>query len=325
LKPRLNVVTNVSTQFDFWTSGETRLASAGTATVEAEASRAGMGTVWTSNELQIDHTYYWYVRTINAFGASAFLEVAATCTTDTGDLLDQIDERIRGSEAFDNLAREIDVSTDALIETALANDADIQRRRKQDGKVSAEILRIDTLIINNDSAYAQKFEQLTAVADKNSAAVQQVSSAYADLNGKLSAQWGAKVQVDSNGQAYVAGMQLGVEGNGGGVQSYFLVSANTMGFYNPGNGTMKLAMAVKNGQVFLNEALIDYASITLAKIGSWYSANYVPRQTGTMMGADGSFEVNGSISGSGRLIITNNFIAAYDGAGNLKVKLGYLK
>lgn len=332
LKPRLNVVTNVSTQFDFWTSGETRLANAGIATVEAGATRAGMGTVWTSNELQIDHTYYWYVRTINAFGASAFVEVAATCTTDTGDLLDQIDERIRGSEAFDNLSREIDVSTDALIETALANDADIQRRRKQDGKVAAEILRIDTLIVKNDSAYAQKFEQLQATVDENAdgvaeafAAVQQVSSAYADLNGKLSAQWGAKVQVSSNGQAYVAGMQLGVEGQGGTVQSYFLVSANTMGFYNPGNGTMKLAMAIKNGQVFLNEALIDYASITLAKIGSWYSANYVPRQTGTMMGADGSFEVNGSIAGSGRLMITNNLIAVYDGAGNIKIKLGYLK
>ncbi|WP_338464534.1 phage tail tip protein J-related protein [Franconibacter daqui] len=325
LIPRLAEITNVSTQFDFWTSGETRLADASTATVEANASRAGMGAMWTSNELQIDHTYYWYIRTINAFGASAFVEVAAVCTTDTGDLLDQIAKEISGSEAFRNLERIIDTSTDAIIENALANDADVQRRRKQDGKVSAEILRIDTLILTNDSAYAEKFEQLTAVADENSAAVQQVSSAYADLNGKLSAQWGAKVQVDSNGQAYVAGMQLGVEGNGGNVQSYFLVSANTMGFYNPYNGSMKLAMAIKNGQVFLNEALIDYASITLAKIGSWYSANYVPRQTGTMMSADGSFEVNGSISGSGRLMITNNLIACYDGAGNIKIKLGYLK
>lgn len=325
LIPRLADITNVSTQFDFWTSGETRLPDASTSTVEGNATRAGMGTMWTSNELQVDHTYYWYIRTINAFGASAFVEVAALCTTNTAGLMEKIAEEISQSEAYQNLERVIDTNTQATIETAIANDADVQRRRKQDGKVSAEILRIDTLILTNDSAYAEKFEQLTAVADKNSAAVQQVSSAYADLNGKLSAQWGAKVQVDSNGQAYVAGMQLGVEGNGGNVQSYFLVSANTMGFYNPYNGSMKLAMAIKNGQVFLNEALIDYASITLAKIGSWYSANYVPRQTGTMMSADGSFEVNGSIAGSGRLMITNNLIACYDGAGNIKIKLGYLK
>nr|WP_024559449.1 DUF1983 domain-containing protein [Franconibacter pulveris] len=325
LIPRLADITNVSTQFDFWTSGETRLPDASTSTVEGNATRAGMGTMWTSNELQVDHTYYWYIRTINAFGASAFVEVAALCTTNTAGLMEKIAEEISRSEAYQNLERVIDTNTQATIETAIANDADVQRRRKQDGKVSAEILRIDTLILTNDSAYAEKFEQLTAQAGENSAAVQQVSSAYADLNGKLSAQWGAKVQVDSNGQAYVAGMQLGVEGNGGNVQSYFLVSANTMGFYNPYNGSMKLAMAIKNGQVFLNEALIDYASITLAKIGSWYSANYVPRQTGTMMSADGSFEVNGSISGSGRLMITNNLIACYDGAGNIKIKLGYLK
>lgn len=324
LIPRLAELTNVSTQFDFWTSGETKLTSTATAFVEANASREGMGTTWTSNELLIDHTYYWYIRTINAFGSSAFLEVAAVCSTDTASLMDQIDQHIQESEAFKNLNGVIEINTDAIIENAIANDADVQRRRKQDGLVSAEILRIDTLIVTNDSAYAEQFTQLTAKADQNSAAVQQVSSAYADLNGKLSAQWGAKVQVDSNGQTYVAGMQLGVEGNGGTVQSYFLVSANTMGFYNPGNGTMKLAMAIKGGQVFLNEALIDYASITLAKIGSWYSANYVAGVSGTYMDKDGNFEVNGAVSGQGRMTIKNNTITIYDGNGAIKVKLGFL-
>lgn len=356
LLPRLAELTNVSTQFDFWTSGETKLSSTDTAFVEANASRAGMGTTWTSNELQIDHTYYWYIRTINAFGSSSFVEVAAICTTDTADLLDQIAKEIEGSEAFENLTSSIDTNTDAIIENAIANDADIQRWRKQDGNRKAEIIELRTVVINNDTVYANRFIQVeTSIGDnsakisqlqettstsfaqianqmstlsanvgENASAVQQVSKAYADLNGKLSAQWGAKVQVDSNGQTYVAGMQLGVEGNGGTVQSYFLVSANTMGFYNPGNGTMKLAMAIKNGQVFLNEALIDYASITLAKIGSWYSANYVPRQTGTFMGSDGSFEVNGAVAGQGRMIISNNTISIYDGNGAIKVKLGFL-
>lgn len=325
LIPRLAELTNVSTQFDFWTSGETKLPGTDTATVEANASREGMGTTWTSNDLQIDHTYYWYIRTINAFGSSAFVEVAALCTMDTGSLLDYIDDQIQGSEAFDNLNKGIDINTDAIIENAIANDADVQRRRKQDGLVSAEILRIDTLIITNDSAYAEEFNQLTAKANQNSAAVQQVSSAYADLNGKLSAQWGAKVQVDSNGKSYVAGMQLGVEGNGGAVQSYFLVSADTMGFYNPGNGSMKLAMAIKNGQVFLNEALIDYASITLAKIGSWYSANYVAGKSGTYMDKDGNFEINGAGPGGGRLVINGPRIMALDANGVEQARFGYLK
>ncbi len=357
LIPRMAELTNVSTQFDFWTSGETKLANASAATVEAGASRAGMGTTWTSNELQIDHTYYWYVRTINAFGTSAFVEVAAVCTTDTADLLGQIDEKIRDSEAFTNLVSGIDITTSAIIENALANDADIQRWRKQDGNRKAEIIELRTVVINNDEVYANRFTQVETSIGKNTAriselqettstattqlanqistvsakvgentsAVQQVSSAYTDLNGKLSAQWGAKVQVDSNGQKYVAGIQLGMEGDGGAVQSYFLVSANTMGFYNPGNDTMKLAMAIKNGQIFLNEALIDYASITLAKIGQWRSANYVANVSGTRMDADGSFEINGAGPGGGRLVIVGPRIIAYDAAGVEQARFGYLK
>ncbi|MBK5014428.1 hypothetical protein [Pantoea sp. S62] len=47
-----------------------------------------------------------------------------------------------------------------------------------------------------------------------------------------------------------------------------------------------------NGQIFINDAFINYASITLAKVGSWYSSNYVAGQAGTIMRSDGSFELN---------------------------------
>jgi predicted phage tail protein len=79
---------------------EQPLANADTATVEAGATRAGMGTTWTSHNLKNGHTYYWYIRTINAFGASAFVEVAALCQTDTGELIDIIDDSVRDSDAL---------------------------------------------------------------------------------------------------------------------------------------------------------------------------------------------------------------------------------
>jgi predicted phage tail protein len=95
LIPRLAAVTNVSTQFDFWTSGEHPLANTDTATVEAGATRAGVGSTWTSHNLKNGHTYYWYIRTINAFGTSAFIQVAALCQTETGELIDIIDDVVR--------------------------------------------------------------------------------------------------------------------------------------------------------------------------------------------------------------------------------------
>ena len=241
------------------------------------------------------------------------------------DYIEDLDSQIKASEAFKNLSGQIDVNTEALIETAIANDADIQRRRVVDGQNAAEFLSITTLIATKDSAYAQKFEQLTAISGQNSAAVQQVSTAVADLNGKLSAQWGIKVQVDSNGVKYGAGMQLGVEGGGGAVQSYALFSADTFGVYNPNNGSFDLAFVIKNGQTFIKEAFIDYAVFTLAKVGSWYSANYIAGQSGTIMRSDGSFEFNGYAPGQGRVTLDSRGLRVYDASGNIKVKIGDLR
>lgn len=322
--PRINEITNVSTQFDFWTSGLTKLPNTSPATIEANASRAGIGSNWTAYELKIGPTYYWYVRTINAFGTSAFVEVPVICDTDTGELIDYIDEQIKKSEAFDNLSSTIDTSVDAILQNALNLDASVDHQFEAYGRNRADIITVRQTVANNDSAYAQKFEQIQAQSDQNTAAVQQVSSAYADLSGKLSAQWGVKVQIDRNGTKYVAGMQLGVEGNGGSTQSFALFSADTFAIYNTSNQSYQLAFTAINGQVFINDALINYASITLAKVGSWYSANYVPGRSGTIMRNDGSFELYGGSGFSGGSVLNETGLAVYDSNGVERFKAGRL-
>ncbi len=324
LIPRINEVTNVSTQFDFWTSGLTQLPNASQSTVETNAGRAGIGSNWTAHELKIGPTYYWYVRTINAFGTSAFIEVPVVCNTDTGELIDYIDEGIRNSEAFENLSGQIDTSIEGILQAALDSDSTTTHQMVQSGKNRADILSVQTTIANNDSAYAQKFEQIQAQSDENTSSVQQVSSAYAVLSGKLSAQWGVKVQIDSNGMKYVAGMQLGVEGNGGSTQSFALFSADTFAVYNTSNQSYQLAFTAVNGQVFINDALINYASITLAKIGSWYSENYVSGRSGTIMRADGSFELYGGSGTAGGTVFNSEGMAVYDSNGVERFKAGRL-
>lgn len=356
LIPRINEITNVSTQFDFWTSGLTKLPNTSQATVEANASRAGIGSNWTAHELKIGPTYYWYVRTINAFGTSAFVEVPVVCNTDTGELIDYIDTQIRKSEAFDRLSSSIDTNIEAILLEALDSDTTVTQQIKQDGeskasitnltkvvadnqsatsrqitalnasvtKNSADIISINEAIATKDSAYSQKFEQIQAQSDKNTASVQQVSSAYADLSGKLSAQWGVKVQIDRNGIKYVSGMQLGVEGNNGSTQSYALFSADTFAIYNTTNQSYQLAFTAVNGQVFINDALINYASITLAKVGSLYSANYVSGKSGTIMRNDGTFELYGGSGTSGGSVLNETGLAVYDANGVERFKAGKL-
>lgn len=318
--PVMNVSATTDTTFEFWYTGEVPASSIGA--VEREAQFLGRASQWTLHGLKADHTYYMYVRTKNAFGVSPFVQASGQASSDIPGMIDYIDKAIRESEAFDRLTSNIDTNIEGILQNALNLDASVDHQFEAYGRNRADIISVRQTVANNDSAYAQKFEQLQAQSDSNTASVQQVSSAYADLSGKLSAQWGVKVQIDRNGTKYVAGMQLGVEGNGGSTQSFALFSADTFAIYNTQNQSYQLAFTAINGQVLINDALINYASITLAKIGSWYSANYVAGRSGTIMRADGSFELNGVSDGAGRVIMNNEGLSVFDGNGVVRVKVG---
>lgn len=244
LIPKISELTSVSTQFDFWTSGETKLSSTNTDVVERDATREGMGTVWQKNNLLNDHVYYWYVRTINAFGSSSFVEVEARVWAETGQIIEIMDKEFQETETFKNLMETVQKVDDGVTELSKV--------------VEGQVSKIDSV--------------QTSVGDVV-VTVQQQSQALADLNGKLSAQWGQKVQIDSNGNKYVAGMQLGIEGSGGQFQSYFMVSADNFAVYNPVAGAAQLAFAIKNGQAFLRDGFIENGSITNAKIGNVIQSN----------------------------------------------------
>ncbi|QXV77132.1 J-like tail tip protein [Escherichia phage ChristophMerian] len=244
LIPKISELTSVSTQFDFWTSGETKLSSTNTDVVERDATREGMGTVWQKNNLLNDHVYYWYVRTINAFGSSSFVEVEALVWAETGQIIEIMDKEFQETETFKNLMETVQKVDDGVTELSKV--------------VEGQASKIDSV--------------QTSVGDVV-VTVQQQSQALADLNGKLSAQWGQKVQIDSNGNKYVAGMQLGIEGSGGQFQSYFMVSADNFAVYNPVAGAAQLAFAIKNGQAFLRDGFIENGSITNAKIGNVIQSN----------------------------------------------------
>lgn len=318
--PVMSVTATTDTTFEFWYSGETQIASLNQ--VEDQAQYLGRSNQWVINGLKGDTTYYVYVRTRNAFGSSAFVEASGQASSDIPGMIDYIDDAIRESESFERLTSNIDTNIEGILQNAMNLDASVDHQFEAYGRNRADIISVRQTVADNDSAYAQKFEQIQSQSDQNTSSVQQISSAYADLSGKLSAQWGVKVQADNNGNKYVAGMQLGVEGNGGTTQSYALFSADNFGIYNTNNGTYQLAFTAVNGQVFMRDAFIDYASMTLAKVGSWYSSNYVAGTSGTIMKSDGTFEVNGSSSGEGKMYITNKRISVYDENGNIAVVMG---
>ncbi|MBD1589271.1 phage tail tip fiber protein, partial [Pseudomonas typographi] len=187
---------------------------------------------------------------------------------------------------------------------------------------------------NQNEALVQTTETLQVsvasnsnAAAQNTAAIQTVATAQANIDGTLSTMWSVKMQLNANGQYVAAGIGLGIENTGAGLQSQFLVSADRFAVVGTtAGGTVFTPFVIQNGQVYINQAFIADGTITSAKIGDYIqSSNYVAGQAGWRLGvSDNTFELNATVSGEGRMVITNRAIKVYDGSDVKRVQLGDL-
>lgn len=324
LVPHLSALVNVSTQFDFWTSGETRLANANTETVEGNATRAGMGTIWTSHELKAEHTYYWYIRTINAFGASAFIEVPALCSMDTGDLFDLVDEAVRESDAFQNVQNGVDTNLDGILQNALANNSTVEHQWQQYGEIRADVITIKTSIATVEGSLAELQDIVQAQYGELKAQVSQKLTAEVDDNGNGKASYTLNLGIKRNNVMYNTGFGMSIEPSGSSYKSTVVFAADQFGIYSGSDpGNYQAAFFVKNGQVFIRDALIADLSVTNEKIGNYIqSSNYVEGISGWRLDKGGTFVNYGSTAGQGSMKQTNETITVRDGNGVVQVQFG---
>jgi len=175
-------------------------------------------------------------------------------------------------------------------------------------------------------ATAQRIDTVQAEVNDSAATVQTVSKAVASLDGKASTMWSVKMQVTSGGQYVAAGIGLGIENTGAGLQSQFLVSADRFAIVNSiAGGAISVPFAVQGGQVFMNSAFIQDGSITMLKIGQYLqSDNYIAGTQGWRLDKAGNLEFNGPAPGGGRLTMTNRAIKVFDQNGVKRVQLGDL-
>lgn len=198
-----------------------------------------------------------------------------------------------------------------------AKIADESKVRASEIEVQAR--RTETLEVSFNSA----LDKTNGEIQKTSASVQVTSQALAALDNKASTMWSVKMQVNAQGQYVAAGIGLGIENGPAGLQSQFLVSADRFAVVNGINGSLSSPFAVQGGQVFMNEAFIQDGTITNAKIGSYISStNYVAGQQGWILNKSGTFEINGTVAGQGRLLINNQRLRIYHANGNLAIDLG---
>lgn len=321
--PVMNVTATTDTSFEFWFTGEVPASSI--SAVEDEAQFLGRASQWTLHGLKADKTYYMYVRTKNAFGVSPFIEASGQASSDIPGMIELIDDAIRNSEAFENLTGAIDTNIEGMLQNALDNNATVDHQFAINGEVRSDIVVVKTTIATVSEAMAQLETQVQAeIGDLNAAVNEKLTATVTD-NGTAKASYTLRVGVTRSGVYYGAGMAIGIEPSGNSYKSTLAFNADQFGIYTGSNaGNYQLAFATVNGQVFINDAFINYASITLAKVGSWYSANYVAGRSGTIMNNDGSFELNGNggIGGGSRL--NSNGFGVYDTGGVERTFIGKL-
>lgn len=178
---------------------------------------------------------------------------------------------------------------------------------------------------SQNEALVTATETLQASVGANTAAVQQVSQAQANTNGKLAAIWSVRMELTQDGQPYAAGFGLGLEAGSSGARSHFVVRADTFLVMNTNNKDPQSFFAITGGQTFIQAAYIQDGTITNAKIGSYISStNYIAGQSGWILNKNGTLEINGMVAGGGRLVITNRSVRVYDANNVRRVQLGDL-
>ncbi|SYO16852.1 phage tail tip fiber protein [Klebsiella pneumoniae] len=143
------------------------------------------------------------------------------------------------------------------------------------------------------SALSQQQTNLTAQVGGQSAELQELKKTVVE-NGNVSSTWMVKMETNSNGKKYAAGIALGIDGKN--LQSQFLVQADRFGLINTSNGNTTTPFVVENGVAYMNAAVIKDGSITNAKIGSEIrSDNFVDGSRGWRVGKDGSSQFHNVI------------------------------
>lgn len=165
---------------------------------------------------------------------------------------------------------------DAMASNQLILSADIKRQAPDENaelervlnqwQTQAALSEFKNVQADENRALAESITTLTAAIGQDSAAVEQVMRALVELDGKISASWGVKLQANQNGVRYVSGVGLDLTNESGVMQSTFAVLADRFAVMHATNGDPVTVFSVQGGASILNAALIGFASITEAKI-----------------------------------------------------------
>ncbi|HCS5855436.1 TPA: host specificity protein J, partial [Escherichia coli] len=267
-------------QFEFWFS-EKRIADI--RQVETSARYLGTALYWIAASINIKpgHDYYFYIRSVNTVGKSAFVEAVGQPSDDASGYLDFF----KGEIGKTHLAQELWTQID-------------------NGQLAPDLAEIRTAITDVSNEITQTVNKKL---EDQSAAIQQIQKVQVDTNNNLNSMWAVKLQQMQDGRLYIAGIGAGIENTPDGMQSQVLLAADRIAMINPANGNTKPMFVGQGDQIYMNEVFLKYLTApTITSGGNPPAFSLTPDGRLTAKNADISGNVNANSGTLNNVTINEN-------------------
>ena len=267
-------------QFEFWFS-EKRIADI--RQVETAARYLGSALYWIAASINIKpgHDYYFYIRSVNTVGKSAFVEAVGRASDDAEGYLDFF----KGEIGKTHLAQELWTQID-------------------NGQLAPDLAEIRTSITNVSNEITQTVNKKL---EDQSAAIQQIQKVQVDTNNNLNSMWAVKLQQMKDGRLYIAGIGAGIENTPAGMQSQVLLAADRIAMINPANGNTKPMFVGQGDQIFMNDVFLKRLTApTITSGGNPPAFSLTPDGRLTAKNADISGNVNANSGALNNVTINEN-------------------
>ncbi|WP_054579886.1 phage attachment tail tip protein J [Escherichia coli] len=277
--PRLAVY-DPTVQFEFWFS-EKRIADI--RQVETAARYLGSALYWIAASINIKpgHDYYFYIRSVNTVGKSAFVEAVGQPSDDASGYLNFF----KGEIGKTHLAQELWTQID-------------------NGQLAPDLAEIRTSITDVSNEITQTVNKKL---ENQSAAIQQIQKVQVDTNNNLNSMWAVKLQQMQDGRLYIAGIGAGIENTPAGMQSQVLLAADRIAMINPANGNTKPMFVGQGDQIFMNDVFLKRLTApTITSGGNPPAFSLTPDGKLTAKNADISGSVNANAGTLNNVTINEN-------------------
>ncbi len=224
---------------------------------------------------------YFYIRSVNTVGKSAFVEAVGRASDDAEGYLDFF----KGEIGKTHLAQELWTQID-------------------NGQLAPDLAEIRTSITNVSNEITQTVNKKL---ENQSAAIQQIQKVQVDTNNNLNSMWAVKLQQMQDGRLYIAGIGAGIENTPAGMQSQVLLAADRIAMINPANGNTKPMFVGQGDQIFMNEVFLKYLTApTITSGGNPPAFSLTPDGRLTAKNADISGNVNANSGTLNNVTINEN-------------------